>query len=106
MERRGGGEVIWLRQERVNRLGGEWSFVSIGSLKAATVPHADLIKAGFSHVVNAGAFSYERSPDIEYLDIPVVDSREAELHHHFDECVAFIDAARTAGGQVLCVFVI
>jgi len=42
--------VVWLGKERVNKLGGEWSFLSIGSLKAAWAPHADIICAGFTYV--------------------------------------------------------
>jgi len=43
-------QVVWLGKERVNRLGGPYAFMSIGSLKAAMAPHAEIISAGFSHV--------------------------------------------------------
>ena len=42
--------VIWLGKERVNQLGGAWSFLSIGSLKAAMAPADQIEAAGFSHV--------------------------------------------------------
>ena len=108
-----GPSVVWLGQERVNRLGGEWSFLSIGSLKAAMAFPIDIMSRGFSHVrlcprpcsrrapacidggppgrdavetacglvdqlrvlqiVNVGAFDYQKSDMLRYLDIPVVD---------------------------------
>jgi hypothetical protein len=92
--------VVWIGKERVNQLGGNWSFLSIGSLKAAMRPPAELLAAGFSHVVNAGAFAYDKGP-LLYLDIPVVDSRETDLGQYFEESNRFIDSARAAHGQVL-----
>jgi hypothetical protein len=104
-----GPSVVWLGQERVNRLGGEWSFLSIGSLKAAMAFPIDITSRGFSHVrlcpfpssacldggppgrdavetacglvaqlrvlqiINVGAFDYQKSDMLRYLDIPVVD---------------------------------
>lgn len=92
--------VVWIGKERVNQLGGNWSFLSIGSLKAAMRPPAELLAAGFSHVVNAGAFAYDKGP-LLYLDIPVVDSRETDLGQYFEQSNRFIDSARAAHGQVL-----
>jgi len=54
-----------------------------------------------TQVINAGAFAYDKSPALKYLDVPVVDSRESDLAQHFEECSDFIDEARTSNGQVL-----
>ena len=65
-------------------------------------PRRRRVRASAAQVVNAGAFAYDKSPDLEYLDIPVVDSRETDLGQYFEESNRFIDAARAAAhGHVL-----
>ena len=84
----------------MNRLGGEWSFISIGSLKAAQAPAIDIRQRGYSHIVNVGAFSYAKSERLTYLDIPVVDRCTEALgpcppvHRAFLSCTLWTGAER------------
>lgn len=93
--------VLWIGRERANRvkIDGQ-GFIAIGAAKAAAQPDA-LVAAGVTHVVNAGAHAYERSTSVEYLDIPVRDTEQADLSAHFDAVNSFIASAADAHGFVL-----
>ena len=65
---------------QIHRLPENWSFLTIGSLKAASANVDALVLAGITHVVNAGAFKYDRHSQITYLDLPVVVLTAWKLH--------------------------
>jgi len=53
-----------------------------------------------THVVNAGAFAYDKDDSISYLDLPVQNTPDSDISRHFAACNGFIHAA-VKGGEGL-----
>ena len=67
--------------------------------------HAALQQLQITHAVNCAANRYPQVLDgsgvAHVLDIMLADSPTADIQHHFELCVAFINDALASGGRVL-----
>ncbi|KAJ1483087.1 dual specificity phosphatase [Baffinella frigidus] len=95
-----GDNVLWLGKERAHTLPGVYAFIAIGALKTAMDP-ACLEEAGVTHVVNGGAFRYDKSSLISYLDVNVVDSEDTDISPWFHRVNDFVGKAHAMDGLVL-----
>ena len=63
---------------------------------------AKLVSLGVSHILNATTQLPNADPtNFIYLQLPLVDSEEADLTPHFRPAFAFFDACRNAGSRCL-----
>lgn len=75
-------------------------FLYLGDYDSARNPL--LPSLNITHIVNAsGGFENHFPERMQYLNVDVWDSPEAEIERHFDATVAFVDQARARNGACL-----